>query len=137
MKNICCRSFSLAPNERKLSNLLTQLISCEGAISRMSFYTSSLKNNKAGYTVTLVVCGWAGAIFEVARPFGQELYAQRIKIIKKVKCDRPTDKQTEQGQIHGYPSRVRLGRYHIRDHWSIWSGAVRPKNRKNIKKTKT
>ena len=29
--------------------------------------------NKAGYTTTEVVCGWAGAIFEVTRPFGQEL----------------------------------------------------------------
>ena len=28
--------------------------------------------NKAGYTATPVVCGWAGAIFEVTRPFGQE-----------------------------------------------------------------
>ena len=28
--------------------------------------------NKAGYTATDVACGWAGAIFEVTRPFGQE-----------------------------------------------------------------
>ena len=27
--------------------------------------------NKAGYTATEVACGWAGAIFEVTRPFGQ------------------------------------------------------------------
>ena len=26
--------------------------------------------NKAGYTATEVACGWAGAIFEVTRPFG-------------------------------------------------------------------
>ena len=30
------------------------------------------KANKAGYTATPVACGWAGAIFEVTRPFGQE-----------------------------------------------------------------
>ena len=30
------------------------------------------KQNKAGYTATEVACGWAGAIFEVTRPFGQE-----------------------------------------------------------------
>ena len=35
-KNICCRAFCLAPNERELSNLLTLLISSEGAISPMS-----------------------------------------------------------------------------------------------------
>ena len=28
--------------------------------------------NKARYTATEVTCGWAGAIFEVTRPFGQE-----------------------------------------------------------------
>ena len=28
--------------------------------------------NKAGYMVTEVACGWAGAIFQVTRPFGQE-----------------------------------------------------------------
>ena len=41
--------------------------------------------NKAGYTATLVACGWAGAIFEVTRPFGQEQRGQKIKIIKKSK----------------------------------------------------
>ena len=30
------------------------------------------KKNKAGYTATEVACGWAGAIFEVTRPIGQE-----------------------------------------------------------------
>ena len=27
--------------------------------------------NKAGYTATPVACGWAGAIFEVSKAFGQ------------------------------------------------------------------
>ena len=30
------------------------------------------EENKAGYTATEVACRWAGAIFEVTRPFGQE-----------------------------------------------------------------
>ena len=30
------------------------------------------KENKAGFTATEVACGWAGAIFEVTRAFGQE-----------------------------------------------------------------
>ena len=34
--------------------------------------TLILWRNKAGYTATEVACGWAGAIFEVTRPFGQE-----------------------------------------------------------------
>ena len=51
--------------------------------------------NKAGYTATQVACGWAGAIFELTRALGQEQYGQRIKNIKKVKCDRPTDKRTD------------------------------------------
>ena len=33
---------------------------------------NSVLINKAGYTATEVACGWAGAIFEVTRPFGQE-----------------------------------------------------------------
>ena len=33
---------------------------------------SEVERNKAGYTATEVACGWAGAIFEVTRPFGQE-----------------------------------------------------------------
>ena len=34
--------------------------------------------NKAGYTATPVACGWAGAIFEVTRAFGQEQWSQRL-----------------------------------------------------------
>ena len=40
-------------------------------------------SNKAGYTANEVACGWAGAIFEVTRPFGQEQGGQSNKIIKK------------------------------------------------------
>ena len=40
------------------------------------------KDNKAGSTATPVACGWAGAILEVTRPFGQEQCGQRIKIMK-------------------------------------------------------
>ena len=32
----------------------------------------------------------------------------------------------EQGRIHGYPSRVRVGRSCIGSHLIIWAGAVRP-----------
>ena len=35
--------------------------------------------NKAGYTANEVACGWAGAIFEVTRPFVYEQCGQRIK----------------------------------------------------------
>ena len=58
-------------------------------------FTAYLKKNKAGYTATPVACRWAGAMFEVTRPFGQEQCAQKIKIIKKVKCDVPTDQPTD------------------------------------------
>ena len=30
------------------------------------------RKHKAGYTATYVTCGWAGVIFEVTKPFGQE-----------------------------------------------------------------
>ena len=42
--------------------------------------------NKAGYTATLVACGWAGAVLEkVTRASGQEPYAQSSKNAEKVK----------------------------------------------------
>ena len=38
------------------------------------------KENKAGYTATLVACGWAGAVLEkVTRASGQEPYAQKAQ----------------------------------------------------------
>ena len=36
----------------------------------------------------------------------------------------------EQGRIHGYPSRVRVGRGYIWGHFIIWAGTVRPKTAK-------
>ena len=47
-------------------------------------YTGVFKN-QAGYMATKVACRWAGAIFEVTKPFGQEQWGQRNKIIKKSK----------------------------------------------------
>ena len=35
----------------------------------------------------------------------------------------------EQGRIHGYRSRVRVGRGHIWGHQTIWAGAVRSENK--------
>ena len=46
---------------------------------------------------THVTFGWAGALFEITRPFGQEQEGLRIKIIKKVKCDQPTNGQSQRG----------------------------------------
>ena len=49
---------------------------------------------KAGYTATLVACGWAGAVLKkVIRASGQELYAQKAQKHQKSKkgTDRPTD----------------------------------------------
>ena len=51
-------------------------------------------DNKAGYTATLVACGWAGAVLEkVIRVSGQEPYAQKAKKRQKVKRG-PTDRLT-------------------------------------------
>ena len=49
---------------------------------RNSFYeinhreAAIFSKNKPGYTATPVACGWAGTIFEVTRPFGQEQCSQ-------------------------------------------------------------
>ena len=50
--------------------------------------------NKAGYTATLVACGWAGAVLEkVTWASGQELYAQKAHKRQKRRkgTDRPTN----------------------------------------------
>ena len=42
-------------------------------IANPNFWFCSLTTNKAGYTATLVTCGWAGALLEkVTRAFGRE-----------------------------------------------------------------
>ena len=42
--------------------------------------------NKAGYTATLVACGWAGAVLEkITRASGQEPYAQKAQKRQKSK----------------------------------------------------
>jgi len=43
--------------------------------------------------------------------------------------------EEKQGRIHGYPSRVRVGRGSDREgHWGIWAGAVSSKRSKTPKK---
>ena len=42
----------------------------------------------------------------------------------------------KQGRIHGYPSRVRVGRGHNWVHQTIWAGAVRSKKKNIIGKVK-
>ena len=39
-----------------------------------------------------------------------------------------------QGRIHGYPSRVRVGRGRIWGHFIIWARAMRPKTAKTLNK---
>ena len=56
--------------------------------------TINVTTNKAGYTATLVACGWAGAVLEkVTRASGQEPYAQKAQKRRKSKkgTNRPTD----------------------------------------------
>ena len=55
----------------------------KNTVSKMAQLLTHPSNNKAGYTATEVACGWAWAMFEVTRPFGQEQWGQKHKIIKK------------------------------------------------------
>ena len=64
---------------RKVRQLLLELTS----------YAAALKNphlcSKAGYTATLVACGWAVVVLEkVTRASGQELYAHKAQNAEKV-----------------------------------------------------
>ena len=61
--------------------------------------------NKAGYTATLVACGWAGAVFELLKHLGKCSEAKDRKNIKKSKMgtdrptNRPTDRQIKRGVV--------------------------------------
>ena len=73
-----------------------------GQVIWLITYESSLDSrgkNKAGYTATLVACGWAGAVLEkVTGSSGQELYAQKAQKRRKSKkgTDQPTNRPTNQ-----------------------------------------
>ena len=59
---------------------------------------TAIEKNKAGHTVTLVGCGWAGAVLEkVTRASGQEPYAQKAlkrQKSKKGKTNQPTNRHS-------------------------------------------
>ena len=83
-------SYSDLPKYSKIS-----IIGSFGTSDRIIFICIQLLqklNDKAGYTATLVACGWAEAVLEmVIRASGQEPYAQKLKNADKVK-------QVAQGQ---------------------------------------
>ena len=57
------------------------------------YHFGIVKKNKAGYTATLVACGWAGAVLEkVTWASGQEPYAQKAQ--KRGKSKKGTDRPT-------------------------------------------
>ena len=71
-------------------------------MSSLTFNCEALKTQedhhfiiiKAGYTATLVACGWAGAVLEkVTGSYGQEPYAQKAQKRRKSKkgTDQPTN----------------------------------------------
>ena len=47
------------------------MISTGSYLSRGQRTKNEANPNKAGYTATPVACGWAGAVFEVTKSFGQ------------------------------------------------------------------
>ena len=72
----------------------TETTSCpclvwNGRVSIMNFEATKntkidLQPNKAGYTATLVNCGWAGAMLQkLTRASGQEQYAQKAQKRRK------------------------------------------------------
>ena len=62
--------FSFFVDARIIFFLCGSLTSSDRQFSNWKWPNFSI--NKAGYTATPVACGWAGAIFEVTRAFGQE-----------------------------------------------------------------
>ena len=42
----------------------------------LDYHSKRINKKKAGYTATPVACGWAGAVFELTKAFGQEHYVK-------------------------------------------------------------
>ena len=62
----------------------------------LGFATNTLIYNKARYTATLVVCGWAGAMLEkVTRASGKEPYAKQVAqgqyVVSNTRCPALSD----------------------------------------------
>ena len=74
------------------------------------------QQNKAGYTATLVACGYAGAVLEkVTRASGQEPYARKAQNRRKSKkgTNQPTDRPTNEPTKRGVESRSTQLKIHI------------------------
>ena len=81
----------IAPCDRERVEILKEtmclVVSCGHAILSETLSVHPLVRwfvvielNKAGYTATLVACGWAGAVLEkVTRASGHEPYAQKAQ----------------------------------------------------------
>ena len=72
---------------------------------------NKIDKNKAGYTATLVACGWAGAVFELLKHLGKCSEAKDSKNMKKSKMgtDRPTDRPTEKPTNQRTDGRTKRG----------------------------
>ena len=70
----------------------------EQIVCKLDHAITEGNRNKAGYTATLVACGWAGAVFELLKHLARSSEAKDRKNIKKVKwgpTNRPTDQPTD------------------------------------------
>ena len=70
----------------------------ESKVKKIVFW-SKAKENKAGYTATLVACGWAGVVIKkVTEAFWRERSAQNAQECKKTRkgTNRLTDRLTNQ-----------------------------------------
>ena len=79
--------------------------------------------NKAGYTATLVACGWVGAVLEkVTGSSGQEPYAQKAQKRQKSKkgTDQPTDQQTDIGASRVAFTRLKKKNRHLKSQAFLW-----------------
>ena len=104
----------MSHNSTYVWTTLTRLISCVRWLLRKREVVEEeaekeeTEKNKAGYTATLVACGWAGAVFELLKHLGKCSEAKDRKNIKKVKwgpTDRPTNQPTDRRTKRGVVSR--------------------------------
>ena len=81
---------------------LPQIGKGAGTVRQFPILWVLLFGNKAGYTATLVACGWAEAVLEkVTRASGQELYAQKAQKCRKSKKGTNQPTQPTDGPTNG------------------------------------
>ena len=88
-----------------------------------------MTDRRANIRAYIIIIDWEGAQQKYALQMDQQTYVQTKPLLEsQVVGGTSKAKDCKTEQIHGYPSRVQVGRGSDGEgHWGIWAGAVRSK----------